>query len=76
MIKIAEIVVATVEDVMRPGFVRYLRHRLCIMHLSWSNMHESRHLRFYIIEGVHLDAALMLTEFSPLEYRQTKVYSG
>lgn len=70
-VQIAEIVVAPVEDVMRPGFVRYLRHRLCIMHLGLSNMHESRHLRLYIIEGVHLDATLVLTEFSPLEHRQT-----
>ena len=33
-VQIAEIVVATVEDVMRPGFVRYLRHRLCIITLA------------------------------------------
>lgn len=74
--QIAEIVVAPVEDVVRSCFVWYLGHCLCIMNFGWSNMHECRNLRFYIIERVHLDSAFVLTKFSPLEHRQTKVYGS
>ena len=75
-VQITEIVVATVEDIVRSSFVRYLGHCFCVMHFCGSNMHECRNLRFHVIERVHLDSALVLTEFSPLEYRQTKVYGG
>ena len=75
-VQIAEIVVATVEDVVRPGFVRYFGHCFCVMNLCFGNVHESRHLSFHIIKCVHLDSTLVFAEFSPLEHRQTKVYGG
>ena len=39
-------------------------------------MHECRDLSLYVIKRVHLDAALMLAEFCPLEHRQAKVDGG
>ena len=39
-------------------------------------MHESRHLCFYVIERMHLDAAFVLAELRPLEHRKAQVDGG
>ena len=36
-------------------------------------MHVCRYLRFYIIQSVHLDTALMLAKFGPPEHLEAQV---
>ena len=72
-VQIAEIVVATVEDVMGAVLIRNLRHSLRIVDFRLGNMHKCRNLSLNIVKRVHLDAALMLAELSPLEHRQKQV---
>lgn len=76
LIKIAEIIIATVENIMGAVLIRNFRHHLWIVDLYFGNMHESRNLSLNNVKRVHLDATLVLAEFSPLGHCQAKVNRG
>lgn len=71
--KTAEIVVTSVEDVVRARLVCKLIHCTDIVDRSFGDMEECRHLRLDVIEGVYLDAALMFVELGPPKHGQTQV---
>lgn len=73
LVEVPEIVVTSVEDVMRILLVRYLWHYLAVKNRSGRNMHVCRDLRLNIIQGMHLDATFMFAAFGPPEHLEAQV---
>ena len=74
--QLRKLIVSTVKYVVRTCFVRYFTHCFGIVSRCSSYMKEGRNLCFYIVQGMYLDAAFLLSELCPLENFQTKVYRG
>jgi hypothetical protein len=70
------LVVSTVKYVVRACFVGDFAHCFGIVRRCRGYMKECRDLCFYIIQGMYLDAAFLLSELRPPENFQTKVYRG
>ena len=71
--KTAEIVVTSVEDVVCARLVCKLIHCTDVVDRCFGDVEECRHLSLDVIEGVYLDAALMLAELGPPKHGQTQV---
>lgn len=70
-IQLFEVMVGTVENIVRTWFKGDFFHCLWIVNRCVGDVKELRNLRLHVIESVNFHTSFLLAELRPPEYRQT-----